>query len=181
MLTGAVLTGGGSRRMGRPKALVEVAGAPMARRVAAALVAAGCGSVVLVGGEAGELGGLGLPLVPDRHPGAGPLGGVITALESAPGEVVVVACDLPYLTGDVLLTIVRAAAADPAADVAVARTNVVEPGCALWRPTALPVALEAFESGERAVHRVLRRLRAIEVAVPAAALRNINTPDDLVP
>ena len=47
-----ILCGGGSRRMGRDKALVEVGGVPMAGRVARAMVEAGIPerSVVLVGG-----------------------------------------------------------------------------------------------------------------------------------
>jgi molybdopterin-guanine dinucleotide biosynthesis protein A len=165
--------------MGRTKALVHVDGTPMARRVADTLFAAGCGSVTLVGGDPTELAVLGLPVVSDRHPGAGPLGGVITAIESAPGDVVVVACDLPYLTPDVVTSLVSAAKAHPTADVVVARTNFVEPGCALWRRRALPVVAESFDAGERAVHHLLDRLRSVEVAVPEYPLRNINAPGDL--
>src|SRR5262245_1565825 len=92
--SGAVLTGGASRRMGRDKALVEVDGRPMAGRVAAALREAGAAEVQAIGGDAAGLGELGLDVVPDRFPGEGPLGGIVTALSAASQPVtVVVACD----------------------------------------------------------------------------------------
>ena len=94
---GAVLTGGSSSRMGTDKALLELDGAVLARRVADALVTAGCAPVVAIGGDAGRLTAHGLAVVADRHPGEGPLGAIITALEHAePLEVdvvVVLACD----------------------------------------------------------------------------------------
>ncbi len=97
MLIGAVLTGGASRRMGRTKALVEVDGTPMASRVADALSAAGCEPVVLYGGDPIELAPLDRPVLPDRYPGEGPLGGILGVLEqfAEPAtDVLIVACDL---------------------------------------------------------------------------------------
>ena len=95
--TGAVLTGGRSTRMGTDKAFVEVDGRPMAGRVAAALRAAGAAEVLAVGGDLDRLPSLGFDrAVPDRHPGEGPLGGLLTALAAAGHDVVVVlACDVP--------------------------------------------------------------------------------------
>ncbi len=179
MVTGAVLAGGASRRMGRTKALVEVDGTPMAGRVAAALADAGCDPVWLVGGDPDELAALGLTVIPDRQPGAGPLGGVVAALARADGDVVVVACDLPHLTADVIGRLLDAAGTRPDVDAIVATTTAVEPACVLWRSSALPAVLAAFDGGERAVHRVIAQLRVAEVPVPADALRNMNTPDDL--
>ncbi len=166
--------------MGRNKALVEVDGTPMARRVADALIAAGCDPVMLVGGDPDELAGLGLPVLADVHPGAGPLGGVVSAMHSAGGDLLVVACDLPYLTPRVLASFVAAADASPSADVVVARTDRREPACVLWRPSSHSPTMASFESGERAVHRVLEQLRCIELPVQYELMRNVNTPDDLV-
>ena len=73
--------------MGRDKALLPVGGVPMALRVADALRAAGADEVVAVGGDATALAALGLTVVPDDHPGAGPLAAIVTALAAgaAPG------------------------------------------------------------------------------------------------
>jgi molybdopterin-guanine dinucleotide biosynthesis protein A len=182
MLVGVVLTGGSSRRMGRTKALIEVEGVPMASIVAGALADAGCKTVVALGGDPEELSELDIAVLPDEHPGQGPLGGVISALGTCPREVtgaLVVACDLPWISCTELLPLVDAARDNPATEVVVARTTRLEPACAVWNLRCLPVLRESFASGERALHPVIARLSSIEVAVDARAMRNVNTPSDL--
>jgi molybdopterin-guanine dinucleotide biosynthesis protein A len=170
--------------MGRTKALIEIDGVPMALRVAAALRDAGCVGVVAYGGDPGELAVLDIPVLPDRYPGTGPLGGVLGALElfesqQPVGGVFVVACDLPALTGRSLAGMVTTARDRPDADVIVARTSAIEPACAIWNPTSLERIRRCFDDGERALHLAIARLEAIEVDVDGAALRNINTPEEL--
>lgn len=189
-----VLTGGASRRMGRTKALVEVDGVPMASRVAAALRSVGCATVVAAGGDAEELAPLGLDLVPDVVTGAvageGPLAGVLAVLErfvavdpsaeirpDVPPDVFVVACDLPYLDPLDLGALVEHRSSG--ADVVVARTQFLEPTCAIWSPSALPHLRVAFAAGVRALYRAMDGLVTIEVEITADSLRNMNTPEDL--
>jgi molybdopterin-guanine dinucleotide biosynthesis protein A len=169
--------------MGRTKALVDVDGVPMARWVIAALRGVGCAAVTAIGGDPDELAALDIDVVADDHPGDGPLGGIATALRSceshAGADVLVVACDLPFLGPGDLDRLVTAAGLRPDADAIVARSDRPEPGCALWRPSSHAAVRSAFDGGERAVHRVLDRLQVVEVDLPAESLRNINTPADL--
>jgi molybdopterin-guanine dinucleotide biosynthesis protein A len=169
--------------MGRTKALVEIDGVPMARRVAEVLTAAGCFSVVAIGGDPVELEPLGVPVLADRHPGSGPLDGVIGALEWFADEhvdgVVTVACDLPFLDVREVSRLVDALGRRPDVDVVVARTARIEPACAVWRPAAAAALQEMFDAGERALHRAIERVTSVEVDVDPTALGNINTPDDL--
>jgi molybdopterin-guanine dinucleotide biosynthesis protein A len=184
-MVGAVLTGGASRRMGRTKALIELDGVPMARRVADALALAGCTSVIASGGDPVELEPLGLLVVPDRHPGSGPLGGVLGALELFAESdlhidgVFVAACDLPALRGEDLAGMVDAVRHRPDVDVVVAHAARIEPTCAIWRPRASERLREIFDSGERALHRAIEQLQFCAVEIEPGAVRNINTPDDL--
>lgn len=175
LVAGVVLAGGASRRMGRDKALIAVDGIPMVVRVASVLRDAGCDPVAVVGGDTDALGALGLTVVPDEHPGAGPLGGIITALRWASGPVIVTACDLPHLDP----VTVRAVIAAPPAEVAVATTDRVEPLLARWDHSALTALTAAHDAGERAVHVALAHLRWVGVHVQPEALRNVNTPGDL--
>ena len=185
-LVGAVLTGGSSRRMGRDKALIQIEGVRMVDRVAAALSAAGCSNVVAVGPRqlAGDL-----AHIDDLYPGEGPLGGVLTAMASMASMaswLCVVACDLPWLDVDSIAALHRAAASAAAAgqntaevDVLVARTDRIEPLCALWNPSCRDAVQQAFDSGERSLLEVFKMLIVIEVPVHPLALRNVNTPEDL--
>jgi molybdopterin-guanine dinucleotide biosynthesis protein A len=182
VLIGVVLTGGASRRMGRTKALIEVRGTPMASQVADALSEAGCETVVLYGGDPIELAPLDRPVLPDRYPGEGPLGGILGVLElfaEHPTDLLIVACDLANLSPPDLSSLIDAARLRPDADVVVANGGRVEPTCALWRSTSADIVRASFDRGERAVHRVLGDLRIVEVSLPPASLRNINTPGDL--
>jgi len=172
--------------MGRTKALVDVGGIPMAARVASALRGAGCSPVIACGGDVDELAVLGLMVVTDRFPGEGPLGGIIEALRFCstsedPGDtdVLIAPCDLPFLESTDLAAMVAAARTHPGADVLVAATTQREPGCALWRTSALAQIEARFDAGERAIHRMLDHLAVVEVSFAARALRNINTLDDL--
>jgi molybdopterin-guanine dinucleotide biosynthesis protein A len=179
VFAGAVLTGGQSSRMGQDKALIDVGGVPMVLRVATALEGAGAVPVLAVGGDGVALAALGIRWVPDRHPGEGPLGGLLTAFAALDGHelVVVAATDLPGLTPQVVRALV---AAIGACDAALARTSGVEPLCAVWRmTTAGPVLGGAFARGERAVHRAVAGLDVVAVDVPSGALRNVNEPEDL--
>jgi len=179
-VAGAVLTGGASRRMGRDKATLEIDGVAMARRVADALIAAGCAPVVAVGGDATRLGAIGIPVVDDHWPGEGPLGGIITALRhSERAAVVVAACDLPWLDAPTIERLVATAVEHPDADVVHAASPAMEPLCALWRPRALHTLSAALAGGTRAVHDAIALLHAVACPVDAGPLRNINRPGDV--
>jgi molybdopterin-guanine dinucleotide biosynthesis protein A len=176
--SGAVLTGGRSRRMGADKAFVAVDGVPMVQRVAAALRAAGAADVYTVGGDRVALATLGLDAHDDPRQGEGPLGGLLTALDVAGHDLVVVlATDLAWIDAATVTALVGAAAG---AAVAVARADRLEPLCAVWRVSRCRDTLRAvYDGGERAVHRALTGLGAVEVAVAPLAVANANTPADL--
>jgi len=144
------------------------------------LVAAGAASVVSVGGNRVALETLGFSWVPDRYPGEGPLGGIITALTHATHAVsVITACDMPGLTPATIAALVRALD-DGQADVALARGQQLEPLVGAWRPRCVAALTERFDSGERAVHRAIADLGVVQVAVTdPRALVNVNTGDEL--
>ena len=162
--------------MGRDKAHVEVDGVAMAARVAAALRAAGCHPVFAVGGNQQALEAMGIEFVADLYPGEGPVGGVISALDAcAAPAVVVVACDLPYLTAGTVSALIEAAVAQ----VVVTVTDRVQPMCALWSHSALDVLRREFHAGERRLLAVLDQLETRQIPANPQDLANVNTPDDL--
>jgi len=166
--------------MGREKALIEIDGVAMMRRVADSLTDAGCAPVVAVGGDRVRLTGSGLAVITDGWPGEGPLGGIITALSATGTATCIVACDVPWVSSVTLRRLLEVAAtsADDV-DVVAASTGRLEPLCAVWLPSAAGPLADAFGAGERAVRRAMGALRVVTVEVDAADLRNVNTPADL--
>jgi molybdopterin-guanine dinucleotide biosynthesis protein A/rhodanese-related sulfurtransferase len=179
--TGVVLAGGASSRMGTDKALVRVDGRPMVLLVAEALRDGGCDAVWCQGGDPVALGRLGLDVHPDDDGGvgrSGPVRAIATALRSATAPVVVIAaCDLPALTGDLIRSLVGTAADVGTVAVAVSggRRHLV----AAWPVTTRRRVDEAISGGVTSYGDLLTELGAIEVDVAPHVVHNVNRPGDL--
>ena len=105
-VTGIILAGGLSRRLGRDKAVEPIEGQPLVGRVMDALSEIVDELVVVVNTPQR---GRELPLrdsavvAVDIYPNAGSLGGIFTGLSSASNQWgIVVACDMPFLNLDLL-------------------------------------------------------------------------------
>ena len=108
-LSAAVIAGGKSSRMGRDKALLTVSehDPPMLQSVLETLheVAA---EVFIVDNDPVRYGHLGVPIVPDVHPGGGALLGIQSAIRHAMFQhCLVVACDMPFLNAALLARMAR--------------------------------------------------------------------------
>lgn len=182
--TGAVLTGGAGRRMGRDKALLEVEGRPLAARVVDALERAGASPVVCIGGDLDALAAAGLAAVPDEHPGEGPLGGLVTAL-GTPGAgelVVVLATDLLRPASGAIRACIDALGPDDDLVVPIADGRVQWLHGVWRRRRAEPHLRAAFDGGERSVHRAVEGLRVATVdGIERARLADADRPEDLTP
>jgi molybdopterin-guanine dinucleotide biosynthesis protein A len=179
---GWILVGGRSTRMGRDKAFLEVDGRALVLRVAET-IAPFCGTVTLLG-EPAVYGVLGLPVIPDQFPGAGPLAGIEAALRCTTADRnLIVACDMPSLDPSVLAALF---AADGDCAVPEYEDGRLEPLCAVYHRRFHAAILEALQSGVRAVKDVLRgeqskahvAVRLVRVSSPAA-FENLNTPEDV--
>jgi molybdenum cofactor guanylyltransferase len=105
---GFVLAGGRSSRMGRDKALVELAGAPLLWHALRTFREAGL-EASIAGGQA-ELADS-APLVADCWPGTGPLGGICSALAASEARwSVFLPIDMPFLPANLLLCLLSHAA-----------------------------------------------------------------------
>lgn len=167
--------------MGRDKALIEVDGVTLVERAAMALRSAGLEPVVVVGGEQPALRSLGLDAVADHHPGEGPLGGVITALEVLDGDpVVVLACDLVEASPVAIGSVVGALGdADLAIPVVEGRHQWLH---AAWRHRALPHLRQRFAEGARSVRDGAEGLRTtLLLDGDPCWYHDADTPDDLPP
>jgi molybdopterin-guanine dinucleotide biosynthesis protein A len=173
-----VLVGGRSRRMGTNKALIEMDGQPLFRRVADEIGKL-CGTVSLVGDPA-IYSGLGLPVISDRFPGLGPLAGIEAALKATHLEWnLVVACDMPSLNVSFLEELFVAAEGVDGA-VPSYGDGRIEQLSAVLHARCHAAILAALEAGVLKVGDVLARLklRYVPVSNPDS-FANLNTPEEL--
>ncbi|HFD40695.1 MAG TPA: molybdenum cofactor guanylyltransferase, partial [Anaerolineae bacterium] len=98
-ISGIVLAGGQSRRLGRDKALLEIEGRPLLARTVHTLAALS-DDLIVVTNAPERYAPLGLPVrfVADEKPGIGSLMGLYSGLKAAHHPyALVVACDMPFL------------------------------------------------------------------------------------
>ena len=173
---GFVLAGGRSSRMGRDKALLRHLGIPLVVRAAAAVRSA-AGSVTILGDPA-FYGRFGWPVLPDEQPDLGPIGGLSTALEHTKAEWnLLVACDMPELSAELLRELIRRTHRCRRLCVAPLTQTGFEPLCAVYRRTALPVVRKAIADGRLKMRDLLPLLDTAPVAgLDPAWFRNVNTP-----
>lgn len=169
--------------MGVDKAWIGSIDDPLASQVARALLGAGCESVLLVGGDGRRAAAAGWEWIPDHDPGAGPLGGVVTAsLRHRHEPLLVAACDLPDIDAADLTPLV-AEVMERGADVAAFDLD----GRTQWSATALSaratdVAVDRFRSGERSMWRTFTSTRLVQRRLEPArpdALADADRPEDL--
>jgi molybdopterin-guanine dinucleotide biosynthesis protein A len=165
--------------MGRDKALLQIEGVPMATHVACAMLEAGAREVCAVGGDATNLGALGLRIIPDQDPHEGPLAGIIAALRDASEEVVVVtACDMPWIRERHVTGIVDGIGSFDA--TMSASDGQLQPLHTAWKRATLQKLEASFLLGERSV---LRAIRGLDFSVvdfgPGSWSIDLDTPGDV--
>lgn len=101
-VTGVILAGGSSRRMGRNKALLEVDGTPIISRIYRTLAPL-FHEVIVVTNSPLDYDFLPCRKVPDIYPDCGSIAGLHSALtNSSMAHSFVTACDLPFLDPDII-------------------------------------------------------------------------------
>lgn len=166
---------------GTDKALLPLAGRPLAAHLADRLRPQVQALAISANGDPARLAFLGLPVLPDTQPSRGPLSGVLAALLWARAQgataLVTAAVDTPFLPPDLAPRLLAAGQGR----LTLARSDGrLHPTAALW-PTTLAGDLQAFlGSGEtpRMMSFVQRHAPAF-ADVPEGSLANLNTPADL--
>jgi molybdopterin-guanine dinucleotide biosynthesis protein A len=156
-------------------------GGSLVARSCALLRAAGVDEIVLVGAHEAYA-HLGLTVLADDPPGIGPLGGLVALLRrAAGGRALALACDMPFVSLELLRRVLDAAPGAPA--LAPRLDGRWEPFCARYEAAVvLPVALRLVAAGERSLQRVLDQsgARSLELREgEAAQLGDWDTPGDV--
>lgn len=185
MFTAAILAGGQARRLGGiDKAGLRV-GPDTILELQLALLRRLTPHILIVSNDMTRFADAGVPVVPDVVPGTGALGGLYTTLVHAPTDpVLVIACDMPFLTAPFLTHLVDSLGD---ADAVVPRSpRGRHPLCAAYARRVAPRLRHRIDAGQLRVLDALDDLSVREVGPDTLAtldpegrlLVNVNTPDD---
>ena len=177
-MAGVLLTGGASRRMGVDKTRLLVNGETLAAR-SARVLAAVCDPVVEVGP-----GVSGLPAVREDPPGAGPLVALLAGVGALgrPRSVILLACDLPNISPDLLRLLVEWPGSGTVIPVVDGRFQYA---CARYGPAAFDEARASLRHGLTSLREIAgsdcEYVSEADWGRVASALTfaDVDTPEDL--
>jgi molybdopterin-guanine dinucleotide biosynthesis protein A len=185
-VSGIILAGGNSLRLGQEKALIDTGGQLLIERVVHRLGRV-VDRIVLVTNDPERYAFLGLPMVGDIYPGIGTLGGLhagLAAIEAPYG--LAVGCDMPFLNPALLRYMISLRVGCDAVMPRVGRYR--EPLHALYARTCAARFAQAIEAGQRRIMHALNGMRVCYVERDAIvgydpqlrSFLNVNEPEDLV-
>lgn len=196
MLSAAILSGGRARRFdGHDKSALVVGGQTILERQVFVLSQL-TSDILLVGAHHVQTPAVNVAVrrISDRIPDCGPLGGLDAALAECGSEtLIVLACDMPFVTAPLLADMAARAERQPGVQAVVPRTKRgYHPLCAVYTRGCRPLIsrhladkrlklVELIERLERSDHGSVLPVTEPELEVfgdPARLLANVNTPGE---
>jgi molybdopterin-guanine dinucleotide biosynthesis protein A len=184
-ISGIVLAGGKSSRMGWDKTQIRLeSGLSLVEQAVSRLAEVADEVIVVTAGARGDLPNV--RWASDLHEGAGPLGGIYTGLLAcAWSHALVVACDMPFLSGDLLRYMVSLPRDYDVLLPSLSRG--VEPLHAVYGKACLEPARALLEAGRYSILDLYGLVRTKYLSEDEVSRHdpegrsffNINTPDQL--
>ena len=194
-VTGVILAGGKSRRMGQNKALLPLGEDSLIEHVIRRMRGV-TDELLLITNAPAEYAHLGLPMHRDMIPDAGALGGIYTGLMSASHDAVLcVACDSPFLQPKLLSYLISVLGEYDAVmpytckEIPTSDSNnqiTLQTLCAAYSKRCLPVIEQMLQESELRVYALQERANILTLAPEIWKLYdseghsffNVNTPED---
>lgn len=185
-ITGVILAGGQSRRMGFNKADAEMHGESMLIRMVDKLKEVTSNIVVSIGKT--KYSNIPLLQIPDEYPNCGPLGGIYSVLKASNTTLnLVVSCDIPLVSISLLEHIVGIAAESNAlVTVPVDDTGQLQMMCAVYHKDVLPILKQQIDAQVFKMKKILDLVSVEYVNISRVhplydenAFMNVNSPINL--
>ena len=180
-VTGYILAGGTSKRMGIDKRWIKVGRYSLIERTYQLLTDTLGQPPSVVCNDAETIFPSNWDVISDKVPGKGPLGGLLSALEQCRSDwALVLAVDLPLLTSEEI-NLLMASPRNGYEVITLSQSGDPEPLIALYRKSTLKFWSHRLDEGKLSLHRGIRKLKWKPVSIPfgSQALTNLNTPMDL--
>ena len=161
-ITGIILAGGKSERMGKDKALLTVDGETFLTRIARTMRSV-FNQVYIISSN-GRYRFLNLPVFDDFYRGCGPLAGIHSGLlRSSTWASFMIACDIPFVSPDLIEYIVEY---ESRADVKVTSTEgKLHPLCGLYLRRCLPTVEQNLRTRSLRVQDLFARLHTAVIPI----------------
>ena len=179
-ITGVILAGGKSSRMGTDKSLLKLDGITFLERIISAMNP-WVKSIIIVSNTS-EHNKFGPQRVEDLIKDSGPLAGLYTGLYHSETEYnLVLSCDVPLINSTILKRLVSEI--DDTSDVIQLQSqDKTIPLVAIYRKRCMHTCLELLEQGEKRLRVAINHLNTKTIAVDSEIelyVRNINTRNQL--
>jgi molybdopterin-guanine dinucleotide biosynthesis protein A len=186
-ITGIILAGGKSSRMGRDKGLCRFKGKTLVSYAIATLQPLCSRIIISANNDMEDYSTFGLEVFPDEVKGIGPMGGILTCLkQSTTQHNLVLSCDTPFVTTALfeflLNNIEKRQLVVPAT-----QTFLLEPLAAYYATNVLAELERFVNAGDYKMMNFFKKMNfgslAVDELLPAFSenlFRNLNTPEDLL-
>jgi len=185
-LTGIILSGGKSSRMGLEKGLVDFRGKPLISYAVEALTPVADTLLVSANNRLDDYRNFGYEIVRDEVREIGPMGGLLAALKHSKTEYnLVLSCDMPFVSTE-LLEYLSGNMQNYDIVVAVHDEDRQEPLCGCYSRSVISILEQQIAGGNYKLRDVFRQVRFKTVVIDASLpfyhdhlFFNINRPEDL--
>ena len=183
-ITGIILAGGKSSRMGSDKGLLAVNGVPMISHVINSMKKAGIKDIIIISNNS-DYQKFGFPVFPDIIEDKGPLGGIFTGLsKSKTSKNVILSCDIPYIDETIIDCLIRESGEEQVSIVKF--QNQLHPLIGMYDSSLLKALGEHLILNMLKVEQFINgcdfKILDIEKLLPQIknkSFANINTPEEL--
>jgi molybdenum cofactor guanylyltransferase len=182
-LSGIILSGGQSSRMGSDKAFIEFQGKKLIE-YPINLLQQFCNEII-ISANSQEYEKLGFKVIRDDFPGCGPIGGIFSSLKHSSNDWnMVVSCDTPFLSSELISKLLEIIS-DFQCLVPV-HFGKIEPLVALYHKSCLPVLTEKINSGNYKIRLLFESLPTLFIDVSDLTdnnpllFSNFNSPADMI-
>ena len=175
-LSGIILAGGLSSRMGRDKGLLPHKGRLLVE-YSIEVMKTLC-SEIIISSNNSAYEQFGHRVVKDIHQQTGPIGGLYAALSASnTNDAIICPCDMPFISADTFHQLLKV---NNRAVVVQSNTDKLYPTLGYYNKSCLPTILQQIEQGNYKMQCLIKELNAHSVKIDdARSLLNFNSPEDI--
>ncbi len=184
-ITGIILAGGASRRMGKDKGLCEFKGKPLVTYAIDALIPI-CDNILISSNNTEDYLKFGFDIINDEYKNIGPIGGIFSSLnKSNTKHNIIISCDTPFINTQLLEYILKNV---ENYDIVVPEhgNSYIEPLAGYYTTSIISVLKNSIKAKDYKLMNLFNKVKFKTVRVNSITnysqnlFKNLNTPSDLL-